>query len=155
MIGWHYWLNGHEFETPGDNEGQGSLVCCNPWGHRVWHNLATEQQQPVSNPTITSTYHRLITTDKFCLFLNITGSFRMYSLVSGCFHSILYFWDSSIFFRALVVCYFLWLSSTSLYKYTTNLLDCSYVDGHLGCFQPSAFMDKAIMSIAAEVFWWT
>ena len=33
MIGWHHWLNGHEFEqTPGDSEGQGSLVCCSPWG---------------------------------------------------------------------------------------------------------------------------
>ena len=31
--------------TPGDSEGQGSLVCCNPWGHRVRHDLATEQQQ--------------------------------------------------------------------------------------------------------------
>ena len=26
-------LNGHEFEqSPGDSEGQGSLVCCSPWG---------------------------------------------------------------------------------------------------------------------------
>ena len=30
--GWHYRLSGHEFEeTPGDSEGQGSLVCCSPW----------------------------------------------------------------------------------------------------------------------------
>ena len=30
MIGWHH---GHEFEqTPGDSKGQGSSVCCNPWG---------------------------------------------------------------------------------------------------------------------------
>ena len=29
-------MNGHEFEqTLGDGEGQGSLVCCSPWGHRV------------------------------------------------------------------------------------------------------------------------
>ena len=29
MAGWHYQLNGHESEqTLGDNEGQGSLVCC-------------------------------------------------------------------------------------------------------------------------------
>ena len=29
MVGWHYWLNGYEFEqAPGDGEGQGSLVCC-------------------------------------------------------------------------------------------------------------------------------
>ena len=28
MVGWHHWINGHEFEqTPGDNEGQGSLAC--------------------------------------------------------------------------------------------------------------------------------
>ena len=29
MVGWHRWLNGHEFEqAQGDGEGQGSLVCC-------------------------------------------------------------------------------------------------------------------------------
>ena len=28
-------LSGHDFEqTPGDSEGQGSLACCSPWGHR-------------------------------------------------------------------------------------------------------------------------
>ena len=28
MVGWHYSLNGHEFEqTMGDSEGQGSLLC--------------------------------------------------------------------------------------------------------------------------------
>ena len=33
MTGWHLWLNGHEFgQTLGDSEGQGSLVCCSPWG---------------------------------------------------------------------------------------------------------------------------
>ena len=33
MVGWHHWLKGHEFEqTPEDGEGQGSLVCCSPWG---------------------------------------------------------------------------------------------------------------------------
>ena len=33
MVGWHHWLNGHEFEqTPGDGEGQGSLACYRPWG---------------------------------------------------------------------------------------------------------------------------
>ena len=35
MVGWHYQLSGHEFEqTPGDSEGQGSLACCSPWGHK-------------------------------------------------------------------------------------------------------------------------
>ena len=32
---WHHWLNGYEFEQAlRDGEGQGSLVCCSPWGHR-------------------------------------------------------------------------------------------------------------------------
>ena len=35
MVGWHHRLNEHEFEqTLGDDEGQGSLVCCIPWGHK-------------------------------------------------------------------------------------------------------------------------
>ena len=35
MVGWHHRFNGHEFEeTPGDGEGQGSLVCCRPWGNK-------------------------------------------------------------------------------------------------------------------------
>ena len=35
MIGWHHQLNGHEFEqTPEDSEGQVSLACCSPWGHK-------------------------------------------------------------------------------------------------------------------------
>ena len=35
MVGWHHWLNGHEFEqAPGDGDGQGSLVCCSPWGRK-------------------------------------------------------------------------------------------------------------------------
>ena len=34
-VGWHHWLNGHEFEqTLGCSEGQGSLACCSPWGHK-------------------------------------------------------------------------------------------------------------------------
>ena len=32
-VGWHYQLDGHEFEqVVGNGEGQGSLVCCSPWG---------------------------------------------------------------------------------------------------------------------------
>ena len=33
MVGWHHQLDGHKSEkTPGDSEGQGSLMCCSPWG---------------------------------------------------------------------------------------------------------------------------
>ena len=32
-VGWQHQLNGHKFEqAAGDGEGQGSLVCCSPWG---------------------------------------------------------------------------------------------------------------------------
>ena len=35
MFGWHYQLNGHEFEqTLGDSEEQGRLVCFSPWGSK-------------------------------------------------------------------------------------------------------------------------
>ena len=35
MVGWYHQLNEHELEqTPGDTEGQSSLVCCSLWGHK-------------------------------------------------------------------------------------------------------------------------
>ena len=35
MAGWHQQLNGHEFEqASGVGDGQESLVCCSPWGHK-------------------------------------------------------------------------------------------------------------------------
>ena len=35
MIGWHYWLDGHEFEQVlGVGDVQGSLACCSLWGHK-------------------------------------------------------------------------------------------------------------------------
>ena len=39
MVGWHHWLDGHEFEqAPRVGDGQGSLVCCSPWGLKEWLN---------------------------------------------------------------------------------------------------------------------
>ena len=35
MVGWHHQLDGHEFEhAPRVGNGQGSVVCCSPWGHK-------------------------------------------------------------------------------------------------------------------------
>ena len=49
MIGWHHQLNGHGFGwTPGVGDGQGDLACCSSWGHRVGHDLVTEQQSDSS-----------------------------------------------------------------------------------------------------------
>ena len=35
LVGWYHQLNGHELEqAPGVGDGQGSLACCSPWGHK-------------------------------------------------------------------------------------------------------------------------
>ena len=35
MIGWLHRLDGHEFgQALGVGDGQGSLACCSPWGHK-------------------------------------------------------------------------------------------------------------------------
>ena len=35
MVPWHHWLNRYEFEQgPQVGDGQGSLACCSPWGHK-------------------------------------------------------------------------------------------------------------------------
>ena len=44
MVGWHHQLDGHELEqVPGVGDGQGSLACCSPWGHKeLGHGWVTE-----------------------------------------------------------------------------------------------------------------
>ena len=45
MVGWHHRLNGHECEqTLGNDEGQGSLACHRPWGHKK-----SDMTEPLSN----------------------------------------------------------------------------------------------------------
>ena len=46
MVGWHDWLNGHEFEpAPGDGKGQPGVLQFMGL-QRVGHDLATEQPPP-------------------------------------------------------------------------------------------------------------
>ena len=41
MAGWHHQCNGHEFEQAlGVGDGQGSLACCSPRGHRESDTLS-------------------------------------------------------------------------------------------------------------------
>ena len=48
MIGWHHQLNGYDFEqTLGDSEGEGSLACCSPRGHKK--SATTERLNSNSN----------------------------------------------------------------------------------------------------------
>ena len=49
MVGWHHQLNGQEFEQAlGIGDGQGSLVCHNPWGRK--ESYTTEQQNWTKAP---------------------------------------------------------------------------------------------------------
>ena len=42
IVGWHHLLDGHEFEYALEvGDGQGSLLCCSPWGHK---ELDTSEQ---------------------------------------------------------------------------------------------------------------
>ena len=51
IVRWHHQLNGHGSEqTPGDNEGQGSLACCSPWGRK--ESDTTEQLNNINSPQV-------------------------------------------------------------------------------------------------------
>ena len=40
LVGQHHQCDGHELgQTPGDGEGQGSLVCCSLWGRKEWNMI--------------------------------------------------------------------------------------------------------------------
>ena len=52
MVGWHHWLDEHEFEhSPGVGDGQGSLACCSPWGSK---QLNVTELSWWCHPTISS-----------------------------------------------------------------------------------------------------
>ena len=34
IVGWHHWLNGHEFEQTLGKSGGQDLACLSPWGHK-------------------------------------------------------------------------------------------------------------------------
>ena len=40
MVEWHHQLAGHDFEqAPGVGDGQGSLACYYPWGHKELNTI--------------------------------------------------------------------------------------------------------------------
>ena len=50
MAGWHHRCNGHELEQAlGDDEGQGSLECCRPWGLKELGTTEQLQQFQATN----------------------------------------------------------------------------------------------------------
>ena len=53
MVGWHHWLDRHEFEqTLGDGEGQWSVACCSPWDHK--------ESDPTESLTWTGCFYKAI-----------------------------------------------------------------------------------------------
>ena len=59
MVGWHHQLNGHKFEqTPGDSEGQGSLVSCSPGGCK---------ESDVTQQLNSNNYYHLETSKDVCM----------------------------------------------------------------------------------------
>ena len=85
MVGWHHRLNGHDSEQVlGVGDGQGSLACCTPWGHKesdMTEKLNTNNQwmrgwtQFLLNFAIRSHLHRnqhpilfLLTVQSFSIF---------------------------------------------------------------------------------------
>ena len=65
MVGWHHRLNGHEFEQAmGDGEGQGSLMCCSPWGCK---ELDTTERLNNNNHFIIYVHQTIM---KWCISIN-------------------------------------------------------------------------------------
>ena len=48
MVRQYHRLNGHK----SNSGGQRNLACCSPWGHRVGHDLLTEQQKQFKISTL-------------------------------------------------------------------------------------------------------
>ena len=59
MVGWHHWLDGHEFDqAPGVGGRQGGLVCCSSWGRKEsdmterlnWYFWTVELEKTLESP---------------------------------------------------------------------------------------------------------
>ena len=62
MFGWYHQFNGHEYEqAPGGGEGQESLVCCSPWGHKESDKTEWEQHFPKLLSTTITLLQRITT----------------------------------------------------------------------------------------------
>ena len=95
MVGWYHRLSGHEFEqTPRDGEGQGSQVCCSPWGPK-----ASDASWWLSNSNKRNNYcHRVtcICPETLLHWRPFTGESHLLASLKLCFLS-------------LVLCRFTWL----------------------------------------------
>ena len=61
MVGWHHWLDGHEFKlAPGVGDGQGGLVCYSPWGHKESDTTGWLNNNKVTNTHVIIRYFQKI-----------------------------------------------------------------------------------------------
>ena len=75
MVGWHHWLNGHEFEQAlWDSEGQGKLACCSPQGckesdttERLNNNKSQGKHFQNINWSLNGYEHSAIVSSTFCI----------------------------------------------------------------------------------------
>ena len=97
MVGWHHWLNGHEFEqTSGVGDGRWSLVCCSPWGHKEsdttaqlnWTELMLYARFPEINHLIKTSSFPLTNIYPFYLM----AIFYCFLLVGWFFHLLNIYW---------------------------------------------------------------
>ena len=70
MVEWHHQFNVHELgQTPGDGEGQGSLACCSPRGHKesdLTHRL-NKNNSVLMNRQLTAQHPRAAAIPCSCL----------------------------------------------------------------------------------------
>ena len=112
MAGWHHWLDGLESEwTPGVCDGQGSLACCDSWGHKesdTTEGLTWNEQNWYLSKVI-----QYVSFSVWLISLSIMPS-RSIHVVSN---------DFSHF----------WLNNITVFLYH-NFLFLLFIGGHLGCF---------------------
>ena len=85
IVGWHHWLNGHEFKHVLEvGEGQESLACCSPWGHKgqTWLSAWTTN----NNGTLNEFYFQKLSSNLYFCWQNVMGSIVFYSLTQ-CSHN--------------------------------------------------------------------
>ena len=95
MVGWHHQLDGHEFEQAlGVGDGQGSMACCSPWGHKEsditeWLNWQEPLNTNYVPKTWLSNWTELIAKDwrNFCVFVLFNLANLNNRLQSRCYYS--------------------------------------------------------------------
>ena len=61
MVGWHHQLNGHEFhQILRDSEGQGSLACYSPQGHKESEMIERPNKNNMQNPNNTLNFVKYV-----------------------------------------------------------------------------------------------